>query len=135
MHFSGTRHRLVPTIVAAVAALTPLTACGGGSSAADAPAVDIQLGRYTITPGDLTVPAGTVSLRVTNVDTIIHNLVVAGRGTRPLAPGATETIQIVTEPGDYRMWCDVQGHAQLGQTGTLRSETVVASTPAPTTAG
>ncbi len=128
------RRRLVGTVIA-VAATGLLSGCGGGNTAAEAPAIDIQLGRYTITPGDLTVPAGAASLRVTNVDSIVHNLVVAGRGTRPLAPGATETIKIETQPGDYRMWCDVQGHAQLGQTGTLRSQEVVASPPGPTTTG
>jgi plastocyanin len=121
------------TLVVALSALASLSACGGGSTAAAAPAFDIQLGRYTITPGDLTVPAGAVELRVTNVDSIVHNLVVAGRGTQQLAPGASQTIQIDTKPGDYRMWCDVQGHAAMGQTGTLRSQAVAVTTSAPTT--
>lgn len=133
MHHTGTRRRrILPTMIA-LTAISLLPACGGESTTADAPTVDIQLGRFTIIPGELTVPAGALALRVTNVDNIVHNLVVAGRGTRQLAPGATQTIQIDTQPGEYRMWCDVQGHAEMGQTGTLRSEAVATSSAPPTT--
>jgi hypothetical protein len=99
-----------------------MSSCGGDPAAADAPVVDVQLGRYTIVPEMLVVPQGAVDLRVTNVDDMVHSLVVAGRGTRQLAPGETQTISVATEPGDYRMWCDIAGHADLGQVGVLRSE-------------
>lgn len=107
-----------------------VSACGSGSGAdaSDATVIEVDLGRYTITPSLLTVPAGALELVVTNVDdALIHNLVVAGKGTKPLAPGESQTLPMgEVGVGDYRMWCDVQGHAQAGQTGTMRVE------PAPT---
>jgi uncharacterized cupredoxin-like copper-binding protein len=72
-------------------------------------------------------------LHVTNNDSMVHDLVVAGRGTRQLAPGESQTISIETEPGEYRMWCDIAGHADMGQTGVLRSEAVGATTSGPPT--
>jgi uncharacterized cupredoxin-like copper-binding protein len=105
----------------AVVAATTLASCGGDSAGADAPVVEIELGRYTITPNDLTITSGPVTLQVTNVDTMMaHNLVVAGKGTRILEPGETQTIEADIDVGDYRMWCDIPGHAELGQVGVLR---------------
>lgn len=111
----------VAVAVAALLAAGSLTSCGADSAKADVPVVDVQLGNYTILPADLTVPSGEVDLRVTNVDTMVHSFVVAGRGTRQLAPGETQVLSVDTQPGEYRMWCYIPGHAQLGQTGTLRS--------------
>jgi plastocyanin len=113
----------------AVVAATMLASCGGDASGTDAPVVEFELGRYTISPNDLTITAGPVTLQVTNVDTMAHSLVVAGKGTRVLAPGESQTIPAEIEAGDHRMWCDVPGHAELGQVGVLR---VVAPDTTPT---
>jgi uncharacterized cupredoxin-like copper-binding protein len=78
----------------------------------------------------LGVPAGEIDLRVTNTDSMVHNIVVAGRGTRNLNPGETQVLPVVVEVGDYRMWCDVPGHADMGQTATLSATLVAAPTPA-----
>lgn len=116
-------------MVAACGVVAVLASCGdGGSAGAPVPVLDVELGRYTIEPETLTVPAGAVELRVTNVDTMVHSLVVAGRGTRQLAPGESETISVDTQPGDRRMWCDIAGHADLGQVGVLRTVAAGAST-------
>ena len=116
---------------AVVLGTTSLSACGGGSGAdaSNATVVEVELGRYTITPSLLTAPAGALELVVTNVDdALVHNLVVAGKGTKALAPGQSQTLSVAAiAAGDYQMWCDMQGHRQAGQTGTLRVD------PAPAT--
>jgi nitrite reductase (NO-forming) len=108
-----------------------LSSCGGGSGAdaSNATVVEVELGRYTITPSLLTAPAGALELVVTNVDdALVHNLVVAGKGTKSLAPGQSQTLSVAAiAAGDYQMWCDIEGHRQAGQTGTLRVD------PAPAT--
>ena len=110
-----------------------LSSCGGGADAADATVVEVELGRYTIAPSLLTAPAGALELVVTNVDeALIHNLVVAGKGTKSLAPGESQTLPMgVIASGDYQMWCDIQGHAQMGQTGTLRVDPATPATSTP----
>jgi plastocyanin len=112
-----------------------LSSCGGSSSAdSNATVLEVELGRYTITPAVLVAPAGELELVVTNVDVdLVHNLVVFGKGTRMLAPGESQTLKIdEIEAGEYRMWCDVPQHADLGQTGALRVEAPTAAV-APTT--
>jgi nitrite reductase (NO-forming) len=111
--------RRVRPVVATVAVLL-VSACGGGAS--DAVVVDVELGNYTISPDTLTLPAGVeVELRVTNVDdAMIHSLVAAGKGTRTLQPGDTQTLPMgVLTAGRFQMWCDVPGHAQMGQVGMV----------------
>lgn len=109
-------------LVAPIIGLTLLSSCGGTSSAAtDATAVEVNLGRFTIDPPVLEVRAGDVELIVTNVDPdLAHNLVVYGKGTRTLPPGTSQTLEIpAVAVGEYRMWCDMQGHAQMGQVGSF----------------
>lgn len=123
--------RGVAVFAAALAGTAALSSCGGGADAtagADATVVEVELGRYTITPSLLTAPAGALELVVTNVDeALVHNLVVAGKGTESLAPGQSQTLSVAAiAAGDYQMWCDIEGHRQAGQTGTLRVD------PAPT---
>ncbi|HEX4980517.1 MAG TPA: cupredoxin domain-containing protein [Ilumatobacteraceae bacterium] len=137
--------RLIPRIPRGYAVFTAvalgvgaMSSCGGGSGAdaSDATVVEVELGRYTITPSLLTAPAGALELVVTNVDEgLIHNLVVAGKGTKSLAPGESQTLPMgEVAVGEYQMWCDVQGHRQMGQTGTMRIEPAPAA-PAPTNPG
>ena len=81
----------------------------------------MSLGRFVIEPAVVEAPAGDLELRVTNVDPdMVHDLVVLGKGTRRLAPGQSQTLTVPdVDSGEYRMWCDVQGHANAGQVGTL----------------
>ena len=115
----------------AIAAVASLAGCGSAdSNQADVPTVDIELGNYTISPNTITIGTGVVNLRVTNTDSIEHNLTVGGRGTRNLAPGQEQTVSVDLDVGSYNMWCDISGHAALGQTGTLQvAEPVDAATP------
>lgn len=108
-------------VAAAIVGGALLTSCGASSSAGGATVVDISLGRFIIDPASVEVPTGDVELRVTNDDPeLAHNLVVYGKGTKTLAPGDSQTLQIPDmRVGDYRMWCDIQGHAQMGQVGTF----------------
>lgn len=88
------------------------------------PEYRVELGHYTITPAELTLPAGSFQLVVTNTDPqLAHSLVLLKRGTRVLAPGESQTLRVLEgqEPnvGDYVMFCDVPGHQQLGQKGVV----------------
>ena len=115
------RRRLV-LIAAAIASSAALTSCGSDSdAAADATVLEVNLGRFVIEPAVAEAPAGDLELRVTNVDPeMAHDLVVHGKGTRRLAPGESQTLEIPdVEAGEYRMWCDVAGHAAAGQVGSL----------------
>ena len=109
---------------AAVMGATVLASCGSDSSsavAADATVLEVNLGRLVLEPAVLEAPAGDLVLKVTNTDPeLVHDFVVHGKGTKRLAPGESQTLKIPdVEAGQYRMWCDMPGHAAAGQTGTL----------------
>jgi plastocyanin len=113
------RRRAAAGALLAAAALG-LSACASESEAGDVIVADVTLGALVIEPSVLTVPAGEVQLRVTNADVVVHDLVVASKGTRPLRPGQTQELPLgEIAPGEYRMWCDQPQHAALGQVGTL----------------
>ena len=116
-------------VLAVTAAAGSLVGCASdGPSQANGPIVDITLADYTITPNAVTIGTGVVNLRVTNTGNIEHNLTVGGRGTRNLAPGAQQTVSVDLAVGAYNMWCDVQGHVAMGQTGTLNVAEQAATT-------
>jgi Cupredoxin-like domain len=115
-------------LVVATGAVASLTGCGGDGLQSDAPTVEVVLGDYTISPNALTIDTGDVDLHVTNTGATTHNLTLAGKGTRNLAPGAEQTLTVNIAAGTYNMWCDVPGHAAMGQTGTLQVVEPVAAT-------
>ena len=121
------RHHLsIRSAVAGLAIATlALSACSTGASANTVvPVIQVHLGRYTIEPAELTLPAGKFELVVTNTDSELpHSLVLLKRSTQVLAPGQSQTLTVKTgqEPtvGDYVMFCDVPGHRQMGQQGIV----------------
>ena len=118
MHLRSCRRAVRPLL--ATAAVLLLSGCGG--DAGDAVVVDVELGNYTIEPATLVLPADVeVELNVTNVDPgMIHSLVAGGKGTRTLQPGESQTLPMgVLTAGRFQMWCDVPGHAQMGQVGMV----------------
>jgi uncharacterized cupredoxin-like copper-binding protein len=122
------------TLVSAAALSVLLaTACSGDSSAADgATVINVSLGRFVIDPETLQAPAGTIVLKVTNDDPdLVHDLVAYGKGTRPLKPGQSQTLEIpAVLAGQYRVWCDQPGHAARGQVAALVVTPAATTTPA-----
>ena len=97
----------------------------GDAAAAAAPAaavVDIKLSEFAMTPAMPAVPAGDVTLRVTNTGTLVHNLTFnqGAQHTRDLQPGESQTITVknVAE-GEMPFLCTIPGHSASGMTGML----------------
>src|SRR5262245_7736321 len=123
------RRRRLVLLSTAVAGVAALASCTSDSDAAgDSTVLEVTLGRFVIEPAVLEAPAGDLALRVTNVDPdMVHDLVVYGKGTRRLEPGQSQTLEIPdVAAGEYRMWCDVQGHAAMGQVGALNVKAATA---------
>jgi uncharacterized cupredoxin-like copper-binding protein len=67
-----------------------------------------------------TVPRGTVAFEVTNKGSLPHDFELAGKKTRLLAPGKSETLKVIfQEAGRYPYRCTVAGQATAGMKGTL----------------
>ena len=116
-------------LIALVASLLVVGVIGlldddGGSAGAGGAAsstIDVTLSEFTI-DGNLTVAPGDVTLAVANTGTQQHNLVVEelGAQTPMLNGGDTASLALGTiDAGEYRLFCDVPGHADSGMDATL----------------
>ncbi|MFW2334644.1 multicopper oxidase domain-containing protein [Ilumatobacter sp.] len=89
---------------------------GGGGAAASSTQIEVALSEFVI-EGNFTVPAGQVSLNVTNEGTMEHNVILRDTGARTanLAVGASELLDLGTlTPGTYELYCDIAGHEDAG---------------------
>ena len=74
---------------------------------------------FAFAPASLTVPAGTVTMTVTNKGKLPHTFTVDGLVNVDLRAGETKTVSFAAAPGTYRVYCAHAGHAEAGRVGTL----------------
>jgi len=110
--------------------LALVAACGGGTQSSG-PAASLPAGTfaveakdYAFTPSTLTVPAGEVTFQVKNTATQEHEFEIFRGETvvdkiEGLVPGITKDLTVPLAAGEYQFKCLLNGHAQLGMTGTL----------------
>ena len=83
--------------------------------------IDVSTREYSIT-GNLTVPAGDVTLRIANEGSLEHNVGIKELGTVSPNVGPGGTVELALgelEPGVYQMFCDIDGHESSGMVNTL----------------
>lgn len=118
------------TLVLLVLASVLLAACGGGGAApANVTVLIKEAGcasgtTYCLEPTEISVTSGQdVTLSVKNVGANQHTFVlvdVAGANTLDLAAGKAGEVKFTAPaPGEYKFYCDVPGHEQLGMVGKL----------------
>ena len=71
----------------------------------------------------LSAKAGTVTITMTNMSPLEHNVTVAEGskvlGSTPTFKGGSMTLKLQLKPGTYTFYCTVPGHRQAGMEGTL----------------
>ncbi len=71
----------------------------------------------------LSAKAGTVTITMTNMSSLEHNVTVAEGsrvlGATPTFVGGSKTLTLKLKPGKYTFYCSVPGHRQAGMEGTL----------------
>ncbi len=88
----------------------------------DAEELTVEVTEMAFEPVTLEVTAGEpVNLTVTNVGDAFHDLTIDELDLQlGVEPGETLTAGLeVAEPGEYRYYCSVPGHASAGMEGTL----------------
>jgi plastocyanin len=86
---------------------------------------EITLDDFMIEPQTLRAQAGRITFDVRNSGRIGHNFRVRGEHNREwvqittLLPGETRSETVRLPPGDYRTFCSVANHEELGMWGTL----------------
>jgi uncharacterized cupredoxin-like copper-binding protein len=119
-------------LVALVALLTVVPSVGARSSAQTATTVAVTAGapsEFAFKLSKATVPAGVVHFKVTNRGAIVHDFKIAGKKTKLLTPGQSQTISVTFKKGgSFQYICTVSGHAAAGMKGVLK---VRSSAPVP----
>ena len=76
-------------------------------------------------PGDLSAPAGSVTIKLVNESSVPHAVEVEGNGveeeSETITAGETE-LTVDLEAGEYVFYCPVGEHRQNGMEGTLTVE-------------
>jgi len=106
-------------LIGIIAAVRDEGGSGGGTAAAVTTA-NISLKEFSIT-GNLSVPAGDVTLAVKNDGSQVHNLFLkGGRGTKDLQPGTSENLTLgKLAAGTYTISCLIPGHEAAGMKADL----------------
>lgn len=111
-------------VVGAVAALT-LAVSGALAAQAQqtATTVAVSAGKpseFKFTLSKKTVKKGVVVFKVTNRGMISHDFKIAGKKTKSLAKGKTQTLRVTfRKAGKYKYLCTLPGHATAGMKGVL----------------
>lgn len=126
------RSPLLPAL-AAVLTLAGAAACGsggddegGGSGGAAQTVIEIVETEFALAPSSVTIDEpGTYTFRAVNEGGIVHALEIDGPGleeeTRNLEPGDSAELTVeITEPGEYELYCPVDGHREQGMEGSVR---------------
>jgi uncharacterized cupredoxin-like copper-binding protein len=64
--------------------------------------------------------AGAVTFKFTNKGKLKHDFKIAGKATKVLAPGKSQTISVSLKKGSYKFLCTVKGHEAAGMKGTFK---------------
>jgi iron uptake system component EfeO len=113
-----------------------VAACGGSGASTSGPGgsvpaeslpagtISVEATNYKFTPSAISVPAGEVTFRVKNTGTEEHEFEIFQGETvvdeiEGLVPGLTKDLTVTLAAGEYQFKCLLNGHDQLGMTGTL----------------
>ena len=99
---------------------------GGGGGGGEALTLTADPGgAISWEPGELSAPAGSVTITLVNESDTPHAVEVEGNGveeeTETVTAGETE-LTVDLEPGEYTYYCPVGQHRQEGMEGTLTVE-------------
>jgi plastocyanin len=117
---------LVP--VAAITSAAMLAACGSTNTASDPSAGALKLaanpdGELDYNTKQLTAKAGRVTIAMTNMSPLEHNVTLAHGskvlGATPTFQGGSKSLTLKLKPGTYTFYCSVPGHRAAGMEGTL----------------
>jgi uncharacterized cupredoxin-like copper-binding protein len=111
-------------LVAACAPLAWVLPASAQRSTAKVTTINVTAGKpaeFRFTLSKKTAPSGIIIFKVTNGGALPHDFKIAGRKTRLISPGQSNTLRVtIAKKGLYPYLCTVTGHAAAGMKGTLK---------------
>ena len=109
----------------ALAALAGAVALAGPgvlawSQASAATSVNVSMTEFKFGLSKSSVAKGAVTFKLVNKGSVTHDLTIAGKKRKEIAPGRSGSLKVTLKPGSYRYICTLPGHAQSGMKGVLK---------------
>jgi len=109
----------------ALAALAGAVALAGPgvlawSQASAATSVNVSMTEFKFGLSKSSVAKGAVTFKLVNKGSVTHDLKIAGKKSKEIAPGKSGSLKVTLKPGSYRYICTLPGHAQSGMKGVLK---------------
>jgi plastocyanin len=128
--------KALPVAVALGATASLAVGCGDESTEIEGRTLRLRLDEYRISPQDVRVRAGRLSIVAVNAGRLTHNVKIVQQdendleappveigGTRTAQPGESARVTFEkVRPGRYRLACTIANHDDLGQYGELLVE-------------
>jgi uncharacterized cupredoxin-like copper-binding protein len=112
-------------LVVACVSLAWVLPAGAKQTATRATTVNVTAGKpseFRFTLSKKTAKHGAVTFKVTNKGTLPHDFKIAGKKTKLLSPGQSQTLKVtLKKAGKYPYLCTVTGHAAAGMKGTFKA--------------
>lgn len=97
---------------------------GAGSASSSVQLAADPGGQLAYNTKQLQAKAGQVTITMTNMSPLEHNVAIAEGtvvlGATPTFKGGSKTLTLDLKPGTYTFYCSVPGHREAGMQGTLR---------------
>jgi uncharacterized cupredoxin-like copper-binding protein len=104
-----------------------LTACKGGVGQGGSPppagaTINVTETEFKMEPKALAAKPGKVTFRVKNAGAVEHNFIVEKTTIKieAIQPGETKTASGDLKAGQYKVVCNIPGHAEAGMVATLK---------------
>ncbi len=92
----------------------------GAEGGVEVSVIELDLGALKLSPEHIMAPPGEVIVRVTNIDSQVHNVNILGSQTKDLQPGESQDLELgQLAVGTYNMFCEIPGHNEAGMNGNL----------------
>ncbi len=114
----------IPRLALVALLVAPLAGCSHTEVLGRGQTLSLALTEYRITPQDVRVKSGPLTVLVRNYGRLAHNLVIAHDGqpeaaTPALLPGQSAQLTVTLPPGTYQMTSTILSDQTLGEYGTL----------------
>lgn len=107
-------------LVTVLAALSLAPAASTKATSQNATTVTVTMKEFKFVFSKRTVPHGLVTFKLVNKGALPHDLKIAGKKSKMIAPGKTGLLRVTLTAGGKKYLCTVPGHAAGGMKGTLR---------------